>query len=252
MHDAGSACLNLLIAEDHPLVQSSLQLLVDSWGYRADIVSNGREAVRQAQAGGYDLCLMDGRMPEMDGLTAVATIRRRLPYLPILMHSSDASPPAAYLAEKGIDEWISKGCDPEYLHQRIAAWGDTKMLQVTCRDSEITTERKMPMDAQHAQEIQELKEKGLAKVKFGVHGEELILHKNATNKVSHDFIAKDQQISVFLNHDPEKPTRCELYRQYCHITQTYLSNSDYNAESTEEADEMAKYPTRTLRPEKES
>ncbi len=107
------------------------------------------------------------------------------------------------------------------------------------------------MNAEHAKEIRELKEKGFVKVKFGVHGEELVLHRNATNKVSHDFNVKDQLISVFLNHNSEKPTRCELYRAHCHITQTYLSDLDYDTENQEEADEMSKHPTRALRAEEQ-
>jgi hypothetical protein len=61
----------------------------------------------------------------------------------------------------------------------------------------------MPMDRQHAQETRKLKEKQLVKVEFGTNGEYLILHKNTTNKISHNFNLKGNLISVFLHHDPE-------------------------------------------------
>ena len=107
------------------------------------------------------------------------------------------------------------------------------------------------MDQQHAKEIRQLKEKGLVKVKFCASGEELILHMNTTNKISHDFNRKGQLMSVFLSHDPEKPTKCELYKQQCHITQTYLDDSDYERETMKEREEMEQYTERALKAEEE-
>ena len=108
------------------------------------------------------------------------------------------------------------------------------------------------MDQQHAKEIRELKEKGFVKVKFATNGEELILHKNATNKVSHDFNVKGHLISVFLNHDPDKPARCELYKDHCHITQTFLEDNDYGNETIQEKEEMAQYTKRALKAEEKT
>lgn len=115
----------------------------------------------------------------MDGYTATETIRRQLPYFLILMLSSDNPPPADILIQKGIDEWIDKACGPEYLHQRIAEWGDTRTFSVVKRENQIVIEREMPMDAQHAQEIKELQAQGLIKVKFDdISGAEVVVHKN--------------------------------------------------------------------------
>ncbi|NKB17766.1 MAG: response regulator, partial [Pseudanabaena sp. CRU_2_10] len=43
-------------------------------GYRADVVSNGLEAINALARVPYDLILMDVEMPEMDGLTATRQI----------------------------------------------------------------------------------------------------------------------------------------------------------------------------------
>jgi len=44
-------------------------------GYRADIASNGIEAIERQ---GYDLVLMDVQMPEMDGIQATEEIVERI------------------------------------------------------------------------------------------------------------------------------------------------------------------------------
>jgi PAS domain S-box-containing protein len=70
--------LRILLAEDQPQNRQLIRQVLQSRGYRADIVENGRQAVEAATTRDYDLLLLDLRMPEMDGLEAAWTIRERL------------------------------------------------------------------------------------------------------------------------------------------------------------------------------
>ncbi|MEU7812880.1 response regulator [Pseudonocardia sp. NPDC049154] len=71
----GGAAPRILVAEDHPVNQRLVSLLLTRLGYRADVVSNGLEAVAAVRDRHYDVVLMDVRMPELDGLGATRRIR---------------------------------------------------------------------------------------------------------------------------------------------------------------------------------
>ncbi len=71
--------LRILLAEDNGVNQKLALRLLQQMGYRADIASNGREAVDSVARQPYDVLLMDVRMPEMDGLQATREIVSRWP-----------------------------------------------------------------------------------------------------------------------------------------------------------------------------
>jgi len=66
--------LRILLAEDNVVNQKLALRLLQQMGYRADVASNGVEAIESLHRQVYDVVLMDVQMPEMDGLAAARAI----------------------------------------------------------------------------------------------------------------------------------------------------------------------------------
>jgi len=66
----------ILVVDDNPANRNLLGSTFDGTHHQVRFASNGREAIEQVRAQRPDIVLMDIRMPEMDGQTAFAEIRK--------------------------------------------------------------------------------------------------------------------------------------------------------------------------------
>ena len=69
--------LRVLIAEDNPVNQKLIAMILEKRGHEIHIAYNGRDAVDLWQRGQFDLILMDLQMPVMGGVEATRFIRAR-------------------------------------------------------------------------------------------------------------------------------------------------------------------------------
>ncbi|MFZ2653171.1 MAG: GAF domain-containing protein [Burkholderiaceae bacterium] len=113
--DAGMAQrhpLRILLAEDNVVNQKLALRLLQQMGYRADLASNGIEAIQSIERQTYDVVLMDVQMPEMDGFEASRRITARWPQAArpriIAMTANAMQGDREECLAAGMDDYVSK------------------------------------------------------------------------------------------------------------------------------------------------
>ena len=109
--------MRILVAEDNVINQRLTLHLLAKFGYRADVVANGEEAVAAVQRQPYDLVLMDVMMPVMDGCEATRQIHRRISEPPrvVAMTANALDGDREECTAAGMDDYLGKPIAPEAL-----------------------------------------------------------------------------------------------------------------------------------------
>ena len=125
----------VLVAEDNDINAMLARATLLKAGHRVHVVGNGKAAVEAViESGGklrYDVILMDLHMPVMDGLDAIAAIRRYeeetgVAPVPIMVLSADSQEKTRHaILAHGASGFMTKPLDPEALvrlvEERVAA-----------------------------------------------------------------------------------------------------------------------------------
>ena len=104
--------IRILLAEDNPINQQVVKLMLAKLGYKPEVVSNGLQALDAVKHNNFDLVFMDVQMPEMDGEETTRRIRsevpqKRQPYIVALTADALEGRREFYL-EIGMDDYLSK------------------------------------------------------------------------------------------------------------------------------------------------
>ena len=115
--DPSRQWIRVLVVEDNAANLKVAVRMLERLGYRAEVASNGAEAVSMLEHMQYDAVLMDCQMPEMDGYEATRLIRKNEKsgrHVPIVaMTAAALSGDRERCLAAGMDDYISK---PVKLH----------------------------------------------------------------------------------------------------------------------------------------
>jgi CheY-like chemotaxis protein len=126
VNPSSSRPLRILVAEDNPVNQRVVKVLLERKGHMVALAENGVVALTKAEKVQFDVILMDVQMPEMDGITAIRFLReqdvRRGVHTPIVVLTAHAmrGDRERFLAAGG-DGYVTKPIQLDQLQAEIDA-----------------------------------------------------------------------------------------------------------------------------------
>jgi len=147
-----SESAKILVIEDESLVRQSYDDMLNFFGYNVESVSNGREGMLRITKNDYDIVVTDLNMPEMNGIDVLKYIKKKKPYIEVIVITGYATLENAIEAMKvGAYDYFAKPIDIE--HVRIVLSKCVKQIQSRRENEELRSL------TQSLKELNELKDK---------------------------------------------------------------------------------------------
>ena len=111
---------SILLVEDEENLHEALKLNLELEGYEVTSAYDGNKALQAVQAEYFDLIILDIMLPEVDGITALESIRVQNNNVPVLILSARNNSADRVLGlKKGADDYLTKPFNLEELLLRI-------------------------------------------------------------------------------------------------------------------------------------
>lgn len=113
----------VLLVDDNDKVRRCLSLLMHSAGFEVIEARDGLDGLTKAKSSGFDIFVVDYRMPVMDGITLIKGLKELPQYIdhPMILLSTDNSSEFEIKASRiNADAVLNKPIDDEYLLQLLS------------------------------------------------------------------------------------------------------------------------------------
>lgn len=112
----------ILIVSDNEDARHNMSLVLRRQGYVIETARTGNEALRRAEAGTFDVVLVDNRLPDVAGMRLLATLKQVYPAAVLLIVDGRGSlSSAAEALNEGADGYVATPKDEEELLSHIRA-----------------------------------------------------------------------------------------------------------------------------------
>ena len=112
---------SILAIEDDPVLGAYVHDQLGRCGFQVTWCQNGREGLALAQAGQFDVVLMDILLPGMNGLDVLQRLRERTSVPVIMMSALGAEADRISGFRRGADDYLPKPFSVDELHVRVEA-----------------------------------------------------------------------------------------------------------------------------------
>jgi len=110
----------ILVVDDTPLIRDHLRIILELDGFEVEVAADGRSALEAARSRPFHLVITDLRMPDVDGLAFLATVRaERLPFGVIVLTGYGDTQVALDAMKAGADDFVTKPFEPDRLRMLV-------------------------------------------------------------------------------------------------------------------------------------
>ena len=119
-NDAGNEKLRVLVVDDEPTLRLGFAYALSNRTTIVETAASGRHALEKMAESGFDLMILDLRMPELDGIGVIEAVRSEGNRIPIVLCSAALQPNSALRAIRhGVIDFLLKPVRPVDLRQVI-------------------------------------------------------------------------------------------------------------------------------------
>ena len=129
----------ILLIDDEAVFTNNMSKLLIYRGYRVETADSGDRAIRILEEQGFDVIVLDLKMPGMDGITTLKEIKKLGLFTETLILTGHGSIDTALEAVKlGAYDYLTKPCDIDKLVAKIeGAWEKKDEVEKKDRDEKI-------------------------------------------------------------------------------------------------------------------
>lgn len=121
---------NILVVDDEKNIRMLLSDCLEMAGYKVDIAIDGEHALEKAKASGYDLVLLDMKLPGIDGLEVLRQIKMRDSNQTVIMITAHGTVATAVEAMKlGAVDYLQKPFTPEEIRAIVRKVLDRRQIK---------------------------------------------------------------------------------------------------------------------------
>ncbi|MBE0690770.1 MAG: response regulator transcription factor [Anaerolineae bacterium] len=176
----------ILIVEDDSDTAEVVAALLETAGYTTVSVEDGTTALEEIQSAAPDLVLLDLKLPDIDGLDVLRTVREQS-FLPMIILSGFTQERDKVVAlEAGADDFLSKPFIPEELVARVGAL--LRRVKWTPVAEPRLAVRQLELDLARRQATMRSKRLHLTPIEYGIL---TTLMRKAGQVVSHDELLRN-------------------------------------------------------------
>jgi DNA-binding NtrC family response regulator len=144
-----SESARILVIDDEESIRKTVSLTLQYAGYQVDTAENGKQAIKRAEAGFYNIALIDIRLPDMEGTELLTALKETTPKMvKIILTGYPALENAVRAINKGADAYLIKPVntdellkvikenldkqkhEAEYTQERLAKFVETRFNEI--------------------------------------------------------------------------------------------------------------------------